>query len=281
MRDQFLKFSNMRWVVVASLIVSVCPVVHARPISSVYNTAHSIEEMDIFGDQKKSNDGPEHIDSDLITDLTGKESLDFPADQTNRVKTESWWLTPLLSSSRATTYDIAIIVTNSTIFAIGTGSIFAGVAQGIYNSAKSYFIVNANELAWDYFDPPDRTSPFNLKTSFWNAAKHQATYRPVDTVFKYLGLLVSVEPETAVVYSLISAASSTTVFIINHIAWDLALHPSSEDPLSRFFKGFRWVPSEAPPQRLERGKTVKTFEVKNIDEDVEFIWPTNGKVNLK
>lgn len=169
-------------------------------------------------------------------------------------KNDPWWLTPLISASRATTYDLAIIVSNSIIFTVGTGSFLAGVSQAIYNSAKSYFLVSANELAWDYFDPPDRDAPFDLGTSLWTAAKHQSTYRPVDTVFKFLGLLVSVDPQTAFTYSLISAASSTTVAFVNQIAWDIATHPSSDDPVSRFFRGSPSAPAEPPKKGLEEVK---------------------------
>jgi hypothetical protein len=223
--------------------------------------------------EKKSWVGLQRDADEFVTNSTMNEASDQPPVLNNSNEANPWWLTPLLSSSRATTYDVAIIVTNSTIFAIGTGSIFVGVAQGIYNSAKSYFIVNANELAWDYFDPPDRTAPFDMNKSLWNAAKHQATYRPIDTVFKYAGLLVSLEPETAIVYSLISAAASTMVFVLNHIAWDLALQPASDDPLSSFFRGWSSKPLEPPKREGPSASPSRVYEALKTDEDVPFIWP--------
>jgi len=263
----------MRCAVTASFMLFVCPTVKARTVSSSDCRVSAVQGPEIMSGETKSFTVHQMDPYEFVTNLEVTEASDQPSLSHNSSETNAWWLTPLLASSRATTYDVAIILTNSTIFAIGTGSIFAGVAQGIYNSAKSYFIVNANELAWDYFDPPDRTAPFDLSTSLWTAAKHQATYRPVDTVFKYAGLLVSLEPETAVVYSLISAASSTTVFLVNHIAWDLALHPASEDPLSRFFRGWFDTPSEFPKQVVPSARPARVYDARKTDEDVPFVWP--------
>jgi len=137
----------------------------------------------------------------------------------------------LISVSRATTYKFAALSANMMIFSWGTGGVTGGAAMSVYNFAKSWGLAAVNEYGWDYYWPAPTPvdGKFDAQASLWRSTQKLATYRPVDTVFKILGLYAWGLPvNSAVTLGLASATSSTVIFYVNGFTWDLlSIHPAA------------------------------------------------------
>lgn len=129
------------------------------------------------------------------------------------------------AAAKAVTLKAATFSTGTIIYALGTGSVYAGGVLSAINAAGSFVIYTANDYLWDYYSPNTNVSAnnetFHATSSLSRNTLKYLTFKPAVTVLNVGTIYWFTETATAMAATSTAAiVALPAMFYLNNTLWD-------------------------------------------------------------